>query len=359
MDGFALAMDVQSFSYDYDAYAAYHAMSPWKSVGGGESCSCQSDRGYFGPTDPAHGYISMFAEHFPPFSTVPPDNTTGVFACMQRSWQAVVALPYVYGNFAWTGYDYKGETSLGWPDVSSHYGIHDLAGFAKDSAGYYEAWWRACTGDNVGINISPSEWTAPVPMHALVPVHVTTCAAAVDLYVNGRRQNTASPPRMERYGFLVWVVPFMPGNITAVGYDQMGNVVATRTILSAGAPTSVRLSVDAPYNGGRNGSQIAADGQDVALLRVELLDNAGVVVPNADVNVTFSVSGPGTIVGVANGDPADHSPDKASWRRTFHGLARVIVGSARVEPQPSTVDIVVVAQAPGLSSSRIVLVAIA
>eukprot|EP00041_Stephanoeca_diplocostata_P034010 m.1140353 g.1140353 ORF g.1140353 m.1140353 type:complete len:917 (+) comp24445_c0_seq4:86-2836(+) len=374
VDGFSLAMDVQSFSYDYDAYAAYHAVSPWKSVGGGESCSCQSDRGYYGPTNRAKGYISMYSEQFPPFaarshnvmSTLPPrmspapNNTTGLFACVERSWKAVVSLPYVYGNFAWTGYDYKGETTLGWPDVSSHYGIHDLAGFAKDSAGYYEAWWRECTADTVGISISPNEWTAPASVNASVTIYVTTCATAVDLFVNGVRQSAGPRPRMERFGFATWEVPFVPGNVTAVGYDTTGTIVATKTIRTAGAPTHLRLTVDSPYNDRRNGSQVAADGQDVALLRVELLDDSSIVVPNADVNVTFSVSGPGTIVGVANGDPADHSPDKASWRQTFHGLARVIVGSARADDTMlNDGDITVVAHSPGLLSGRIVLEAVA
>ena len=41
------------------------------------------------------------------------------------------------------------------------------------------------------------------------------------------------------------------------------------------------------------------------------------------------MSGPGSIYGVGNGDPSDHDPDKAEHRRAFHGLARVLVRSAR------------------------------
>jgi hypothetical protein len=59
-------------------------------------------------------------------------------ACVKGSWQPVVNQQYVYGNFAWTGFDYKGETAMGWPDVSSSYGIHDYAGFPKDGVGYYK-----------------------------------------------------------------------------------------------------------------------------------------------------------------------------------------------------------------------------
>ncbi len=49
--------------------------------------------------------------------------------------------------------------------------------------------------------------------------------------------------------------------------------------------------------------------------------------------------------GVANGDPADHSPVKgASWRLTFHGRARLIVASTGTTPG----DIVVTASAEGV-----------
>ena len=59
---------------------------------------------------------------------------------------------------------------------------------------------------------------------------------------------------------------------------------------------------------------IAADGQDVALVRVEVTDAAGRFVPDASDHITFSVTGPGRIYGVGNGDPTDHDPDKATVR---------------------------------------------
>ena len=34
-DNFADAMDVQSFSYEYDVWAQFHQSTPWKAVGGG------------------------------------------------------------------------------------------------------------------------------------------------------------------------------------------------------------------------------------------------------------------------------------------------------------------------------------
>lgn len=254
------------------------------------------------------------------------------FDCIRSSWLPVATLDFVYGNFAWTGFDYKGETGLGWPDVSSHYGIHDLAGFAKDGVGYYNAWWREDTKCDT-ISISPNQWTDPVPVNSDITVHVTTCAASVALFVNGVQQETATSDKlteMPRFGVLNWTVPFQPGNITAVGYDVKNTAIATQTIMTAGSGLRLALGVDSPYGSHRNASIVAADGQDTALLSVELLDANDVVVPNADVNVSFTITGPATVVGVANGDPSDHSPDKATWRKTFHGKARIIVASSKI-----------------------------
>ena len=260
-----------------------------------------------------------------------------------------------------TGFDYYGEIypfSSPTPDVSSHFGIFDLAGFPKDGVGYYFAWWRSdapgpCDDPSapggVPLAVSPSEWTAPVPVGAPIDVTVTTCATAAALFVNGVRQG---PPRpMPRFGYLTWpAVAFAPGNVTAVAYDAAGAAVATRTVATAGAPFALAAWVEDVYRGGRNGSVIAADGRDAALIGVELRDAAGRAVPNADVNVTFAVSGPGALIGVANGDPADRSPPKAAWRKTFHGLARAVIASSGAGARGA---IVVTVAAPGVVPSQV------
>jgi beta-galactosidase len=97
-DPFALGLDVQSFSYEYDAYAAFHHATPWKAVGGGEAASCVVDRGYYGPTDKNAGHIG-------PGSSV----RGGLFACIRDSWIQVANQDFVFGNFIWTGFDYKGR----------------------------------------------------------------------------------------------------------------------------------------------------------------------------------------------------------------------------------------------------------
>ena len=72
-----------------------------------------------------------------------------------------------------------------------------------------------------------------------------------------------------------------------------------------------------------------ADGEDTAILCAEALDSEGRPVPTADSMVEFTISGPGKIIGVGNGDPNCQESDKEPRRSLFNGLAQVIVQSTK------------------------------
>jgi len=331
VDEFAQAMDVQSFSHQFENVPAFHAVAPWKPLGLGESGSCEADRGEYAGNRSA-GHVSF----------------RGVLDCVAEN-LAALAVPYAYGSFHWTLTDYLGETSGGWPDVSSAYGVLDLAGFPKDSARLLAAWWR---GDCAAVDVSPTDWTAPAAPGGAVDVAALTCAPRAELFLNGASLGAIDvPPRRAA----VWPkVPFAPGNLTVVARDAAGAALGSATVLTAGAPAARRAWVESPYLPPRNGSVIAADGADVALVGVEVLDARGVVCPTGAANVTFAVAGPGAVYGVANGDPADHGPPKGAWRLTFHGLARAIVRSSA---PGATGTIAVTAAAAGLRSATVEIVA--
>ena len=129
-----------------------------------------------------------------------------------------------------------------------------------------------------------------------------------------------------RYMWAEYAFPFTAGNLTAVGYDAAGIAVAAHSVETVSAPTALVISADVPSLSTGTGTSLVLDGQDTGLLRVEVVDHAGRIVPFATNNVTFKVvSGPGTIIGVGNGDPTNHEPNTAAWRSAFHGLVRGIV----------------------------------
>jgi beta-galactosidase len=74
-------------------------------------------------------------------------------------------------------------------------------------------------------------------------------------------------------------------------------------------------------------TEINADGEDLAILKVEVVDKEGRAVPTANNLVSFKVSGAGKLIGVGNGDPNCQERDKEPKRSLFNGLAQVIVQS--------------------------------
>ena len=74
---------------------------------------------------------------------------------------------------------------------------------------------------------------------------------------------------------------------------------------------------------------MAGDGRDALPVTVQAIDAQGRVVPTANLPVTFEVVGPGTIIGLGNGDPNCHEPEQGNNRSLFNGLAQVIVQSAQ------------------------------
>ena len=247
--------------------------------------------------------------------------------------------------------DYKGEPSpTNWPSINSHFGVVDIAGFPKDSAGYYRAWWLK---DPAHVSTLPASWNFP-PGTVLKEVVVFAMAASAELLVNG---TSLGAKNISAYGVATWgSVAAGPGSLTARSFDASGALLASRTVFTTGPPAALRVTCDA------GSDAIAADGADVALVRVEVVDAGGNVVPDASPLLTFAVTSPGgALVGLANGDPNDHTPDKVGdpalpyggvWARAaFNGLARAIVQSTTT---PSA--IVLSVTAPGLAPGTVTIV---
>ncbi|MFH1880661.1 MAG: hypothetical protein ABIK64_07690, partial [Bacillota bacterium] len=73
---------------------------------------------------------------------------------------------------------------------------------------------------------------------------------------------------------------------------------------------------------------IPADGRSICQFEIALVDRHGVAVPDHDLEVAVSVSG-GTLLGMDNGNPADHTLPGSPVRSTFRGLAYGVVRAPR------------------------------
>ncbi|MGN6208613.1 beta-galactosidase GalA [Asticcacaulis sp.] len=241
-------------------------------------------------------------------------------------WPLYDKTPNLLGGFVWTGFDYRGEPTPfnWWPSVTSHFGIMDLCGFPKDNFWYYQAWWS----DKPVLHLFP-HWNWEPGKDVSVWVH-SNCEA-VELFVNGKSQGRKD---VAKDYHLEWTVPFAPGKITAYGY-RAGRVAMKAERVTAGAAAKVVLTSDRV--------------DDIVVLKAEVFDNAGVVVPKADNLVFFDVEGPAEVIGVGNGNPTSHEPDKALYRKTFNGLAQAILQVKGSGP------VTITARSEGLVSGRVTL----
>jgi beta-galactosidase len=102
---------------------------------------------------------------------------------------------------------------------------------------------------------------------------------------------------------------------------KSGKVVLIEKRETTGPAATLRLTADR--------TEIFADGEDVAVLKVEALDSLDRLVPDAGDLIAFRVWGDGKLIGLGNGNPNCQESDKDSKRSLFHGLAQIIVQSTK------------------------------
>jgi beta-galactosidase len=137
----------------------------------------------------------------------------------------------------------------------------------------------------------------------------------------------------------VWDVPYQPGALEAVAYTA-GKPVAKAVVRTAGAGARVSLAPDR--------ARIGADGEDLSFVTVRIEDKDGTLVPGADNLVRFTVTGPGRIAAVDNGNPASLESFQAPERKAFSGMALVVVRSRHGEA--GTIELS--AESDGLAAAR-------
>jgi len=111
---------------------------------------------------------------------------------------------------------------------------------------------------------------------------------SVELFVNGVSKGKLTQPD-NGYLYAFPNIAFEPGTIKAVGY--MGTAaVATHELTTAGPPAAIKLTLHTAPGG------VRADGEDIALIDVEVVDAKGQRCPTDDARVDFNWSSVGRTV---------------------------------------------------------------
>ena len=115
------------------------------------------------------------------------------------------------------------------------------------------------------------------------PVYVVSNTETVKLFLNGRE--LPAPEQQYQFLFTYKDVAFAPGKLEAVGYNG-GREVTRYTLETAGAPAALKLTKL------ENPSGWKADGADVALIQIEVVDAQGRRCPLANDMVHYDLQGP-------------------------------------------------------------------
>jgi beta-galactosidase len=312
-NGLSAVVDVQGLNYAggggphlAERIDNFHQKFPKQPSIGTETASTVCTRGIY-ENDKTRGYVSAYDLNHPPWAST-----------AEEWWTVYAERAFLSGGFAWTGFDYRGEpTPYRWPCISSHFGLMDTCGFPKDEYFYYQAWW----GSKPVLHLFP-HWNWSGKEGQPIDVWCHTNLDSAELFLNGA--SLGSKP-VKRNSHVEWKVSYTAGVLEARGTSNGQAILAVRRETTA-EPARLVLRPDR--------TSISADGEDVSLVAVEVVDSSGRMMPIASNKVIFRLAGPGRWIGVGNGDPSCHehdqpdSPTEAA-RSAFNGLCMAIVQASK------------------------------
>jgi beta-galactosidase len=278
-----------------------------------------------------------------------------------ENWQMAEKHPYVIGDFVWTGMDYFGESGIGntwldtddisflppWPWFNAWCGDISVLGYKKPQMFYRDVVWRNSLIEMLvhapvpeGSTQVISRWGWPNEHkswnwegHEGTPLQVSvyTRAPRVRLELSGEVIGVKDVSEDTRL-MATFDVPYRPGELVAVALD--GETELARQVLrTAGEP--FRLMIRAERD------TIAASAGDLAYFNIEVVDENGLIVPNAEIAVEFILEGQGTLQAVGNGNPTGMKSFQQPRVLTYEGRCQLIVRSGH---DPG--EIVVYARSP-------------
>lgn len=353
--GFAHVSEVPGMNYRTHLYKEVYDHIGHGFILGSETASTVSSRGVYKFPVTRHdgkayddGQCSSYDMEACWWSNIPEDD-----------WLLQDDMPWVIGEFVWTGFDYLGEPTPYdeyWPSRSSYFGIMDLAGLPKDRYWLYRARWNT---QSPTIHLLP-HWTWNGREGEITPVYCYTDSPEAELFVNGKSQGRRTKrtdvrlttprdkritdindPAIDRYRLRWNDVKYEPGELKVVCYNADGSVAGEQTIRTAGKPATLSITGDEPLMTSKDDNALrtmTADGEDMLFLTVSALDANGTLCPDADNQITVSVKGAAQFRGICNGDATSLELFTRPTMKLFHG--KLVIGiQAKDLPGEATVTV--------------------
>lgn len=235
-------------------------------------------------------------------------------------WLALRDKPYLAGQFLWTGIDYLGEED--WPAVTNSQGLFDRAGNWKQQSLQRQSWWSdepvvhiMRKSDNAGAGVWVNDWTpTDFDTYDNAKINVYSNCDEVELFLNDKSLGAKTKPVNDSPRD--WDCSFEKGTIKAVGKNK-GVVVVNEILRTAGKPAKLQITL--------NKNTVKNTWDDVVFASIQVLDETGILCPNADNLVKFDLTGEGSIAGLDNGDINSHESFQAKQRQSYKGRSIAIV----------------------------------
>jgi beta-galactosidase len=362
-NGFQKTLDVFGINYHLQDYKRFFDLkdNADKPIISTESASTVSSRGeYFFPI-----VTGKLNENLPGkgiFQVTSYDVAYPIWASTaDQQFTLLDKFPATLGEFVWTGFDYLGEptpyfgdlsglkpTDWGYKEIlkllekegvkevpsrSSYFGILDLAGFKKDRFWLYQSRWRS---ELPMAHILP-HWNWPERKGIVTPVHVYTSGDEAELFLNGKSLGKKKKGEFEYR--LKWDdVVYQPGELKVIAYKN-GVKWAEDVVRTTGKAAQLSMSADRPA--------VKADGADLIYVTMRIEDKDKLLVPGSNNQIVFSIEGPGHIVATDNGDATSHESFQSKSKKAYNGMCLVIVAADK----GATGTLTVKAESKGLKSA--------
>ena len=245
----------------------------------------------------------------------------------KNPWQFVVENDNVIGQFIWAGIDYLGESS--WPAKGWTGAILDICGFRKPSAWFRTSIWGdepvvylAFHDQNIKPDYCRGRWSfPPLSSHlnhnhfkrrTVTAVIFTNCET-VSLWINGKKLGSRTPKDFAN-GIIEWTFEYTSGEIKTAGY-RGGKAVCEYCLKTAGQAKKILLVPDK--------TSLACF--DAAHVEVNITDENGILCPNEEVQLDFTLAGDGEILGACSPDLSSSMGFTLPRTVTSGGKALVII----------------------------------
>ena len=234
-----------------------------------------------------------------------------------ESWKAVRDNEYIFGQFLWTGIDYLGESNA-WPSRGFNSGFLDFGGFIKPKGHFRQALWSTKPVIYIGTyvqnnrrrDLSTDAW--PVWNYEegkMIRVVSYTNTAKAQLLLNGKQIGEIKPSD-DKSGVIYWDIPYQEGKLEVIGLDKNDKQTCTYSIQSSGRPYAITVQSDLT---------LLRKDRGVAQVIIQVVDKNGVPVMNSEDEVTCTLEGPATLLGMESSNNTDMGNYKDNIQRVYHG----------------------------------------